>query len=211
VIPIRRLDEPEILRKKRAKWTADFLAGTDERPHPSKYRHHEIVETLGAMSHQKCFYCEERPAKLTVDHYIEAAERRDLAFTWSNLYLACHDCQSKIRHTSIPVTDCVDPCEAGVQPAMHLWFQRWRAKWHTDRGEHTVRKYKLNEASQLAKRNVAFGEFTQVLLAIKDAQIAAGGRPITASELSKLRRFAEPDEPFSLMFACYLRSEGLLP
>lgn len=209
--PIARLNEPEILQKKKVEWRTDFLASGDARPHASKYRHREIVETLGAMSHQKCFYCEARPSKITVDHHIEIAERRDLAFEWSNLYIACDHCQSKIPNKSIPVADCVDPCEPGIQPDAHLWFQDERAKWHTTRGEQTVRKYKLNELKQVAKRSAHLFQFARVLIAIKNAQIADGSRPMTPAELAKLRRFAEPDEPFSLMFACFLRSEGLLP
>lgn len=48
----------------------------------------------------------------------------------------------------------------------------------------------------------------QVVKAIDDARIRDGGRAMTAAELELLRRFAQPDAPFSLM--CRHRLDSLL-
>ncbi len=127
MIPVTRLQEPRILQEKKTAWTADFVASDKKRPDGSKYAHREVVQTLRSMSHDKCFYCEAREAKLSVDHHIEVSERRDLAFEWSNLYLACDECQGKLPNRSIPVSDCLDPCEPGVEPAAHIAFVAERA------------------------------------------------------------------------------------
>ena len=95
-------------------------------------------------------------------------------------------------------------------PRAHLDFRAERAKYHTERGDWTIRKYKLNKLGRLAARGRQIIVFMDLLDRIKDAQIAGAGRPMTDAEFAELRRFAKPDEPFSLMFACLLRAKGLL-
>lgn len=210
MIPVPRLQEPRILQEKSAAWTADFLASDKKRPDGSKYAHREIKQTLRSMSHDKCFYCEAREGKLSVDHHIEVSERRDLAFEWSNLYLACDECQGKEPNTSIPVADCLDPCEPGVEPEAHISFVAERAKAQTDRGDRTIRKYRLNHPAQILQRRGQLLLWCEVLDRIQKLQITGGGRAMTQAELAELRRFGDADEPFSLMFSCLLRARALL-
>jgi hypothetical protein len=210
VIRVDRLGEPHILQEKKATWTADFVANTKARPDTSKYRHREIVDTLRSMSHDKCFYCEVREGRLTVDHHIEVGERRDLAFEWTNLYLACDKCQSKGPNRSIPVADCVDPCDAAITPEDHVSFVDERAKHRSARGEKTIKKYRLNHPERLLQRRGQLVLFMHVLDRIRQAQIADDGRAMTSGELDELRRFSDPAEPFSLMFSHLLRSKSLL-
>ncbi|MEZ4297270.1 MAG: hypothetical protein R3B70_20065 [Polyangiaceae bacterium] len=210
MIPIARLEEPRILREKKAEWTADFQASSKKRPDSSKYAHREVTATLRSMSHEKCFYCETREGKLSVDHYIEVAERRDLAFEWTNLYLACGECQNKMPNTSIPAAKCVDPCETGVEPAAHIGFKHDRAVPLSERGDCTVRKYRLNERLLALQRARQLLLFTDVVEHLDKSQIREERKALSTEELAKLRSFAAPHEPFSLMFSTLLKSKGLL-
>ena len=70
MIPIAREAEPEILREKNAEWLTKFVASGNKRPPSKQYAHAQVVTTLHAMSHGKCFYCESK-GPLSVDHYIE--------------------------------------------------------------------------------------------------------------------------------------------
>lgn len=210
MIPIARLREPRILAEKKATWAAAFTASGKRRPDSNKYAHPEVVQTLRSMSHDKCFYCETRESRLTVDHYVEVSERADLAFEWANLYLACDGCQKKEPNTSVPVAGCLDPCAADVVPADHLSFADERAKPRSPRGEQTVRKYRLNREARLLERCRQLRLWGQVLDRIREMQIADGRSSMTTGELAELRRFADADEPFSLMFSCLLKERGLL-
>ena len=126
MIPVKRLGQPGILAQKKVEWQAKYdlrrAANPKERPASKQYAHPDVVATLESMSHRKCFYCEGE-GKMTVDHYVEVAERGDLAFTWKNLYLACDGCQNKVPNKSIPVTNCVDPCDLATDPAGTVTFQ----------------------------------------------------------------------------------------
>lgn len=210
MIPITRLAEPRILQEKKVEWTTAFLDDPGKkRPDSSKYAHPEIKQTLRSMSHNKCFYCEAKEAKLTVDHHIEVAEQRDRAFEWANLYLACCKCQDKEPNRSIPASDCLDPCDPNVAPEAHLSFQNDHVKYHSRYGDQTIKKYRLNHPERLLQRRGQLLLFMEVLDRIQQARIDDGGRPMTPPELAELRRFADPDEPFSLMFSCLLRSKAL--
>ncbi len=210
MIPVTRLPEPRILQEKKTAWTADFLASPKKRPDSTKYAHREVVEALRVMSHDKCFYCEAREGSLSVDHYIEVSERRDLAFAWPNLYLACDECQRKQPNRSIPVADCLDPCDPRVEPAAHLTFVAERAKPASPCGEQTIKKYRLNDSARLLQRTRQLSLWRDALEHILRTQIAAGRPAMTPAELAELRRFADPDEPFSAMFSCLLKVRGLL-
>ncbi|MFT3769238.1 MAG: HNH endonuclease [Minicystis sp.] len=203
---MKRLGEPRILAEKKAEWqkSYDEKRAANPRPESKQYAHKEIVDTLKTMSHGKCFYCE-GDGPMTVDHYIEVAERGDLAFTWENLYLACKHCQKKVRNSSIPVTDCVDPCDPATDPADHLKFEAEIISWRTPRGEQTVKKYRLklldNDRIRLLR------QFDQEL---KDIGRTKPWPQMSAAEREQLRRYAKDDMPFSAMFRAYLDRHGLL-
>ena len=94
-----RLPKPQILIDKEDKWKNDFIASGKARPDSSKYGHDKIRIELASMSFHKCFYCESK-LKLEpkeVDHHIEVSIKKELAFTWTNLYLSCDNCNNKLN------------------------------------------------------------------------------------------------------------------
>lgn len=209
MIHVQRLEEPRILREKRPEWTAKFVASGKARPHSGTYNHKEVTDTLGVMSHGKCFYCENRCA-LSVDHYVEIAEVRGLAFDWANLYLACDICQGKESNRSIPVSACVDPCDTAIEPSEHLTFEGDIATFLSPRGEWTVKKYRLNHAEQKSERRRQLLLLADVIFRLRDLQIQERRDHLTEAEQQEICRFACSDQPFSLMFRSYPRVAGLL-
>jgi hypothetical protein len=204
MIAVRRLEEPAILAEKKAEWQAKYderrAANPKARPESKQYAHRQVVETLEVMSHRKCFYCEGE-GKMTVDHYIEVAERGDLAFTWENLYLACAGCQEKIPNTSIPVTDCVDPCDPAMNPADHLRFDAEFIFFRTPQGEQTIKKYRLKRELLVSERRRMLQRFCDELIKISETK---GWRAMNPVERDRLLRYRQPDGPFSLMLGAYL-------
>ena len=204
MIRVTRLAEPAVLGEKKAEWQAKYDARRAKtpkaRPESKQYAHPSVVETLAAMSHGKCFYCEGQ-GKLTVDHYIEVAERGDLAFRWDNLYLACDGCQTKIPNTSLPAADCVDPCDPATDPSDHLDFQAEYITFRTPRGEATIKKYRLKRDLLVSERRRMLREFDAELRRISETK---GWRDMSSSERQALLRYGQSDSPFSLMFKALL-------
>lgn len=208
-----RTAAPAILARRSADWTAAFLASSDARPDPKKYRHDHVVDALRGMSHNKCFYCE-RPladGEEQVDHYVEVSCARDRAFVWQNLYLACKGCNvGKPDDKDIPVAGCVDPC--GVVPVeQHLEFvhDQVRAVSASDCGERTIRKYRLLRPQLQHQRMQVLKQLWLEYQRILNRRLAENGRAITADELARLRAYADATAPFSACCAAWLRSVEL--
>jgi uncharacterized protein (TIGR02646 family) len=213
VIPITRLREPAKLSENKEKWLAAYLKRRQNkpglRPNSRQYGHPEIRSFLEAMSFNKCFYCERKLDETgsQIDHYIEVAENPTLAFDWRNLYLSCPDCnRKKLPNTTIPVSDCLDPCDPSENPIEHLTFDREviRPKTGSLKGSKTVQKYRLDRENLNYLRLRHLQKFRDVLLALKEHQIRDGGRPLTQLEKEALVSFKEPQHVFSLMFSVYL-------
>lgn len=213
MIPLRRLPKPAVLCEKEDEWRQKYLERRRDnprlRPSDKQYGHAEIRAALAAMSHQKCFYCEGKPSRLTVDHAIEVEEAPERAFDWDNLYLACDDCQNKLSNRLLPVSDCADPCSS-FDPDEHFAFDDDLIRSMSPRGDSTVRKYRLNADIYAGRRARALNYFCNTLEVVRRRQIEEGRRHLLPEERDALQRFAAPDWPYSLMFRWYLRRAGII-
>ncbi|MFP4342947.1 MAG: HNH endonuclease, partial [Cyclobacteriaceae bacterium] len=120
------MPKPGILEEKEETWRESFVNSDKKRPDNNKYAHLQIRNTLNSMSFYKCFYCERKLKGVAqeIDHFIEVAERRDLAYDWENLYLACDNCNNKLPNRSISVTEVLDPCRDKDEVIQeHLTFE----------------------------------------------------------------------------------------
>ncbi len=215
MIPIKRLEEPEILKAKKAQWDQTYrdrcAKKPDAKPRHNQYAHEEVKCRLQAMSYHKCFYCEQSVKdRCEVDHYIEVAERPDLAHDWKNLYLACFDCNhKKQRNSVIPVAECIDPCDTCIDPSEHLAFkgELVQARSNSTRGLRTIQKYRLDrlllDSERRKQLNYFLTAWNKILLMMHREM-----RPMRDDEKELLHRFAQPDSPFSLMFRYYLDEHG---
>jgi hypothetical protein len=216
VIPVKRLPEPDVLTKNKDRWCTAFLEqraeDPEKRPRSNQYAHPDVVSTLEAMSHHKCFYCEQstKQTKREVDHHVEIAEDPSRAFDWTNLYLACWDCNHhKQPNRAIPVTDCVDPCDPGARPSEHLTFDDELIRGRSPKGLATIQKYKLDRPDLDHRRLRQLHQLGKTIDAIKNNMLADGRKTMNEREKEVLRRFFQPDFPFSLMFTIYLAGMGL--
>jgi uncharacterized protein (TIGR02646 family) len=211
--PLQRLACPAILTSKADDWTQRFLEkrsqNPKQRPDSRQYAHRDILDTLAAMSHRKCFYCEHLldEDEYTVDHYVEVSEAPDKAFAWDNLYLCCRGCQAKLAENTVPRADCLDPCDARIDPADHLAFEHEVILPRNDsqRGRETIRKHKLGRGDLEHRRSRRLHLFKDAIITIQKRQIEQGRTHLTDDERALLRRFGEPEAPFSLMFRELLR------
>jgi uncharacterized protein (TIGR02646 family) len=211
---LQRLACPPLLAGNADEWTCRYLEkrahAPGARPDSRQYAHRDILETLEAMSHKKCFYCERLldEDEYTVDHYVEVNEAPDKAFAWENLYLCCGGCQDKLKEATVPRAECLDPCDPQIDPADHLTFddELIRPQNDSQRGRQTIRKYKLNRGALELRRSRRLKLFHKTVIDIQHRQIQEGRQEITDEERALLRHFAEPEAPFSLMFRQLVRS-----
>lgn len=214
MIQIARLACPAKLTDKGPQWLATFLASGRSRPPSGQYDHPEVLDVLEAMSHRKCFFCEQRLARseYTVEHYADIAEDKNKTFEWANLYLACLPCNKRqLSEQTIPRADCLDPCSTAIDPAEHITFtdEVIRCRDDSTRGQSTIDKYKLDRDDLERRRAKQIIKFQKLLIKIQREQNEDGGRPMTPAELDALRYFARPAHAFSLMFRDLLARESL--
>ncbi len=100
MIKLKRSDKPPILVQKAQEWTKALLAAKNKperQKAEAKYRHAEIKEALLKMCHQKCAYCESKLRHIDygdIEHYRPKSKFPELTFKWSNLLLACGECNN---------------------------------------------------------------------------------------------------------------------
>jgi len=211
---INRFEEPDILVRKKDEWTRKFIESGKARPDNSKYGHRQINTALYSMSHNKCFYCERqlKGVPSEIDHYIEVAENKLLAFEWDNLYLACDNCNDKISNLSISVNDVINPCgTTDIEIESHITFvdEEITALNGSELGLQTIQKYKLSSKQLDYLRAKELKKFHMTLIEIQRKQVLDGRQTLTAQERALLIQFSHPDKPYSLMFKKLLEANGI--
>ena len=210
-----RLPMPAVLREKQAEWQARYeeklVENPKARPDSSKYAHKEIKDTLYAMSYGKCFYCETKLSggNKEVDHFIEVAIDHGKAYEWDNLYLACSNCNDKIDHAAIPVTEALDPCrdsDEEIQQNITYVDVQICAVPDSQKGLNTIKKFRLNTELLDMRRGQWLKKLLKTVADIQDRMIEEGRKTVTDAERKSLLRYTLPDQPYSLMSEVYLKT-----
>lgn len=212
---IKRFPEPAILKEKQTEWQKKYNAKLDADPHArpdsSKYAHKEIKDTLYAMSYGKCFYCETKLSggNREVDHFIEVAIDHSKAYEWDNLYLSCSNCNDKMDHNAIPVTEALDPCRDSdevIQQNITFVDELISAVPGSAKGLNTIKKYRLNTDLLDMRRGQWLKKLLKTVADIEAVMIEEGRNKVTDSEKKTLLRYMSPDQPYSLMSEVYLKT-----
>lgn len=149
MIPVPRTPKPRVLVRNAAKWLAKLQAvRANPDPDPAvqkrkinnamnKYQHDEIKNTLVAMFHGKCAYCETNITHVTygdIEHFRPKSDPlyTHLIFEWENLLLSCPICNNPThKGTKFPLDASgnpllIDPTDGVTDPTTHLEFS-WDA------------------------------------------------------------------------------------
>ena len=211
---ITRLPEPEILHRKHDEWQAKFDAcrrnDASARPDSSKYGHKDIRKALEASSYGKCFYCEGRLGGIMkeIDHFVEVAIAPELAYTWTNLYLSCSNCNDKIDHNKIPVECVLDPCrDTDEEIRAHITFEDECicAQPGSQKGLSTIQKYRLNTELLDMKRQKWLNKIMKDVIEIQRRMITENRKHTTEEEKKQLMRYMQVDQPYRLMSEIYIK------
>ena len=115
MMPLKRAEQPAILRQNQATWTANYLSrlakyeekkARGQEPRKPKFTwpqrdnkplNQHLNPTLLAMSANHCAYCDGFPmgamSLRTIDHFKPKEHFAELAYSWANLYPCCNACQ----------------------------------------------------------------------------------------------------------------------
>lgn len=106
---IKKLKKPQILVANAAKWTQEYCSCLSAGQKPSeqvatRYKDPTIKATLEQETHEKCAYCESKIKHITygdIEHILPKNKdaRPDLYVEWSNLTLACEQCNRSGKRT----------------------------------------------------------------------------------------------------------------
>ena len=208
---LTRLPVPQILLEKGDNWLQNFLESGKSRPDSSKYAHETVKAQLKSMSFHKCFYCESKLTDLPkeIDHHVEVSIDKTLAFIWENLYLSCDNCNNKLNHAAIPITEALDPCrntDKEIQEHITFKDECITAVNNSSLGLKTIQKYRLNTELLDKRRINLLKSFYKVLDVVRQRQIADSGRIMSRKDIDILKYFTQDDQPYSLMFKVILSS-----
>lgn len=211
---IERLPIPQILANKHDEWQAKYeeklAANPKARPDGSKYGHKDIRDALNSCSFNKCFYCESKliGAPREIDHYIEVSIDQSKAYEWDNLYLSCSNCNDKIVHSAIPVTDALNPCvDSDEEIQRNITFEKECicSQPGSVKGLKTIQKFKLDSDVLDLRRSKWLTKLATQAIQIDNAMKAENRTIPTEKEKDIIRRFMQIDQPYSLMCEIYIR------
>src|SRR5262245_50482428 len=104
--------KPDILGENEDKWLEEYLADKNNHTKKYRYRHIDIKSSLRHETHDKCVYCESKLGHNTpgdIEHKIPSSKVDNLHFTWSNLTLACTECNRRKNNFYNNADGFIDP------------------------------------------------------------------------------------------------------
>lgn len=175
---LNKLDKPQILVDNAVLWTQEYCDCLKEGKTPSKeiatrYNEDSIKSTLEKETHEKCAYCESKMKHISygdIEHILPKNKdaRPDLYVEWSNLTLACEQCnRSGKRMYYNPELPLINPYLD--EPSEHLIDMGpiIMPVIGDDRAYVTKEKLKLNRAALVECRNERISSVENLLNAWK--------------------------------------------
>lgn len=118
MIKLDKLDKPDLLKNHEEEWKESYmtlLSSGELIPMSLKRRYGEkdIKDIIRLETHNKCAYCESIVSHVCpgdIEHILPKKYRPDLVFEWSNLTLACEECNRTRK------SDYYNPMEPLINP-----------------------------------------------------------------------------------------------
>lgn len=181
----------------------------------------EIKETLSAMSHGKCAYCELALGKgatyLEVEHFYAKQHHPGRVLDWDNLLPACRRCNGckGAWDVNLPGQMIVDPVLAAPQQHIRL-NDAYMPVGRTPDGENTIIEIELNNIDRLGVLRYRIGEkFKQKLEEILEAYTTLPStasprqRRVVIRKVSAALEKCHADQPFSAVVATVLQRSDI--
>lgn len=144
---IEKLAEPLVLSINNRQWLNAYKADKNNSTKKYKYRHSDIKNTLKEETGFKCVYCESKIGHNTpgdIEHKIPSTKNEGLHFTWTNLTIACTECNRRKNDYYEVGNEFLDPYSDDVETLLehHGPLVFWKSA--NLRAETTIRMLELN-------------------------------------------------------------------
>lgn len=145
---VTKVAEPDVLRDNYQVWTAAYLADRENSTKKYRYRHSDIKNALRQETADKCVYCESKVGHNTpgdVEHMTPSSIDPEEHFTWSNLTLACTECNRRKNNYFDAEKPFLNPYTDDVEDRVvhHGPVVSWKPG--DQHAEITIRTLELNE------------------------------------------------------------------
>jgi len=149
---INKKPKPQVLVDNEGSWLTAFKADQSNSTKKYRYRDKQIKEALKEETGYKCVYCESKIGHNTpgdIEHKIPSSKNIDLHFTWSNLTIACTECNRRKNDYYEEGSEFLDPYSDDVEQLVehHGPIVYWKAG--STRAEITIRLLELNSKSRM--------------------------------------------------------------
>lgn len=166
---LTKQEEPGVLRDNHEQWLEAYVADKTNSTKKYRYRHPDIKLTLKSETGYKCVYCESKIGHNTpgdIEHKVPSSKHIESHFTWSNLTIACSECNRRKNDYYEEGDEFLDPYSDDVESLLEHYGPIVSWKTNEKRTEITVRMLELNSKSrqELIERKIGkIDEFTNLL------------------------------------------------
>lgn len=216
MIHLTKLDEPKILKDNKHDWTNQYvqLLNLNQKPPEDlkyKYRDSSIKNQILKETHNKCAYCESIVSHVCpgdIEHILPKNKdaRPDLYVEWTNLTLACEQCNRPRKKTYYnPVDPLINPYvdnpEDHLMSAGPMIFNKPGDR----KGYVTYTILELNR-SGLFERRV---ERINAIKSLTEKWACEENLIIKKLLEDELKKEAAPDKEYSFVVKEYLKNIGI--
>lgn len=149
---ISKKPKPQVLVDNEDSWLTAFKADQLNSTKKYRYRDKQIKEALKEETGYKCVYCESKIGHNTpgdIEHKVPSSKNVDLHFTWSNLTIACTECNRRKNDYYEEGAEFLDPYSDDVDQLVehHGPIVYWKSG--STRAEITIRTLELNSKNRV--------------------------------------------------------------
>lgn len=206
---LSKLPEPEVLSQNHVAWLQEYLQDLASDTKRTRYRHQDIKSTLKLETHDKCVYCESRIGHNTpgdTEHKIPSSKDRTKHFTWSNLTIACGECNRRKNAYYQQHDGFLDAYTDNVDQYLDFEGPVVTSKPGAVRGEVFVATLELCSAKRLSLVAQKIAKFNELRHVLERYNSAAG--PLKEVLKRQLIEMAGPGGEYSAMVRSAIRSKG---
>lgn len=214
MIKLRKLPEPDLLKNNKAEWTTRYNDHINKGQPISdslkyKYREPQIKQRILEETHEKCAYCESKVTHVypgDIEHIAPRSKSPELVFKWSNLTLACLECNRRKGDYYDKDMPLINPYDD--EPADHFLFAGPMIfhKPGSERGRLTRTRLAFNRPPLIERRQ----ERLENVVNLMDLWTRSSDGPAKEALLTELRTGAQEDKEYSYMVYTFLRLNDVI-
>lgn len=215
MIKLSKLPKPQILVENEKEWTEEYCKSLSDGIKPSstianRYNNIEIKSVLEEETNGKCVYCESKIKHISygdIEHILpkNAQARPELYVEWTNLTLACEQCNRSGKGTYYdPEKPLINPYQDNPENHFQVLGPMIMYQIGDDRAFITQHKLKLNRPELVTRRIERIKSVEQLLFSWKETT-----KDVIKEVLAdQLRQEFMSDKEFSYVIKHFLLARG---